>query len=232
MPQSVASDRSLDLQSCSFQAHKALTLQIASVSSLELEGCLLHQLEALPALVSFPGSLNFVNCVVLAQSLRPFLPEQGQLSTKAETSLTAKIPPHSSLDLGGRSLHHQEALPGYVASEGSLNVSGSSPLLQELLHLQLQLKPVLVGQTALEARLDRGGYCLHQQEIPPAEPGSPAGLYLDCCCPQALQPLTAQVASQGCLDGNGCACDQLGGSNLEATKPQFFNEASRLLGQT
>ena len=38
--------------SCSFQAHKALTLQMASVGSLELEGCLLHQLEALAGLVS------------------------------------------------------------------------------------------------------------------------------------------------------------------------------------
>jgi len=216
LPQPVASDRSLDLQSCSLQAHKALTLQMASVGSLELEGCCLHQLEALaglvskpdsldlvncfvsvqslrpsllseqgqfstppeasltdkipphssldfggrslhhqetlPGLVYFPGSLNFVNCIILAQSLRPLLPEQGQFRKPPEASFTAKMPPHSSLDLGGRSLHHQEALPGYVASECSLNLSSSSALLLELVHVQLQLKPVLVGQMAFDAR--------------------------------------------------------------------------------
>ena len=146
---------------------------MASEGSLKLEGCCLHQLETLPGLVSYPGSLNPVDCVVLAQPLRPLLPEQGHFSTKVE----------------------------------------------KLLHVQLQLKPVLVGQTALEARLDWGGYCLHQQEVAPAEPGSPAGLNLDCCCPQALQPLMAQVASQGCLGGNSCACDQLGGISHEAGKP-------------
>ncbi|KAL0043011.1 hypothetical protein WJX79_006698 [Trebouxia sp. C0005] len=31
-------------------------------------------------------------------SLRPFLPKQGQFSTPPDPSLTAKIPPHSSLD--------------------------------------------------------------------------------------------------------------------------------------
>ena len=197
----------------------SLTDKIPPHSSLDLGGCSLHHQEALPGLVCFPGSLNFVNCIILAQSLRPMLPEQGQFSTPP-ASLTAKIPPPSSLDLGGRSLHHQETLPDYVASECSLNQSSSRALLLlEHLYVQLQLKPALVGQPALAARLDQGSCYLHQQVVAAAEPGSPAGLYLDCCCPQALQPLSAQVASQGCLDSSGGAWDQLGVIYFEASKP-------------